>query len=434
MILETKNGQIQGIEENGYQRFAGIRYARAGRWEYPVLENAWDGIYDATAFGAACFQNRALKPETEDNFYYVEFRKNEFYEYSEDCFFLNIWKPKDCENAPIIFYIHGGAFQGGCGNEKHFDGEAYAKKGVIFITINYSLGVLGFCSLPELQERDGHTGNYGLYDQMMAFEWVRKNIADFGGDPDNITMMGQSAGAMSVQLHCVSPFVKKQIAKAIMTSGGGLPEKFGKYYTVEETFDFWKKVFAPLGDTLEDWTQTDLKTLFEATAKVAWTTENGLQYLMPVKDDCYIIYDANEIRTCKEQANIPYIMGSTKDDLIPVVLDEMAKEWCVLQSEEGMVPSYCFRFERNLPGDDKGAWHSSELWYTIGNLKNCWRPMTSWDEQISNKLVSYFSNFSKTGDPNGEGLPIWDTTRSEEDAILVVDDQTIAMRKTSLCK
>lgn len=429
IILETPLGKIRGLEtEEGIQRFAGVRYAFAGRWEYPRQAGAWEGIYEADEFGPACYQNRAFRPESDENFYYREFRKGESYRYSEDCFFLNIWKPAVCREAPVILYIHGGAFQGGCGNEKHFSGEAYARKGIIFITCNYRLGVLGFCSLPELAKRDGHTGNYGLYDQLTVLKWIHDNIRAFGGDPERITLMGQSAGAMSVQHHCLSPLSRGLLSSAVMTSGGGIPETFGNYYCMEETWEFWKKVMSSLGNSLGEWLAAPVQQLFEAAGKEAWQTENGIQYLMPVLDKMLIVCTPDEMRTQKQQARIPYLMGSTKDDMIENVLDEMAREWAVLQEKQGMVPSYCFRFDRNLPGDEKGAWHSSELWYTLGTLERCWRPMTDWDYKISDTLVSYISNFAKTGNPNGDGLPVWDAAKSGDGRILVVDDETMEMK------
>lgn len=429
IILETPLGKIRGLEtEEGIQRFAGVRYAFAGRWEYPRQAGAWKGIYEADEFGPACYQNRAFRPESDENFYYREFRKGESYRYSEDCFFLNIWKPAVCREAPVILYIHGGAFQGGCGNEKHFSGEAYARKGIIFVTCNYRLGVLGFCSLPELAKRDGHTGNYGLYDQLTVLKWIHDNIRAFGGDPERITLMGQSAGAMSVQHHCLSPLSRGLLSSAVMTSGGGIPETFGNYYCMEETWEFWKKVMSSLGNSLGEWLAAPVQQLFEAAGKEAWQTENGIQYLMPVLDKMLIVCTPDEMRTQKQQARIPYLMGSTKDDMIENVLDEMAREWAVLQEKQGMVPSYCFRFDRNLPGDEKGAWHSSELWYTLGTLERCWRPMTDWDYKISDTLVSYISNFAKTGNPNGDGLPVWEAAKSGDGRILVVDDETMEMK------
>ena len=210
-IVDTPCGQIMGSDcrLDGVTSFKGIRYATAGRWEYPVQVKKWDGVYDATQYGNCAYQARAFKNEAENpgkKFYYKEFREGIEYNYSEDCLFLNIWKPENAkkgDNLPILFYIHGGGFTGGCAHEKHFIDPVWAQKGIIVVSIHYRLGPLGFAVLPELKEEVGKTGNYGLYDQLCALNWVYDNIESFGGDPSAITIMGQSAGAMSVQQHCM---------------------------------------------------------------------------------------------------------------------------------------------------------------------------------------------------------------------------------------
>lgn len=429
IMLDTLCGKIKGVKsEEGIQQFRGIRYAHADRWEYPEEVKQWEGIYDATCFQAACVQTRTYRKETDDSFYYKEFRKDETYTYSEDCFYLNIWKPAECQDAPVIFYIHGGAFMGGCGNEKHFDGTKYAQRGIIFITCNYRLGPFGFCCLPELAEIDGHTGNYGLFDQLTAFQWIRHNIRQFGGDPECVTLMGQSAGAMSVMQLCSSPLAKDHISKAIMTSGGGVSDAFGTYLPAEEAYPFWKDVTGHLGKDLEEWKKADPKALLEVMFQEAGKYENAIQYFSPVVDGKIICHDAGSVMRDKVQAKIPYLTGSTKDDMAPEIIGRMAKEWAVLQSRQDMVPSYCFYFCRNLPGDAEGAWHSSELWYTIGALERCWRPMEEWDYRLSDTMISYFSNFAAFGDPNGENLPEWKPTADETDKVMCFGDTEIAMK------
>ena len=428
IIIKTSCGLLKGIQYTDQtQQFLGIQYATATRWAYPKEITTWDGIYDATAFRDSCIQRRTFYPESDDSFYYREFRKDELYTYSEDCQYLNIWKPVDCQNAPVILYLHGGAFQGGCGNEKPFEGSFYAKKGVIFITCNYRLGALGFCSLPELTERDGHSGNYGLYDQLTALQWVYHNIEQFGGNAENITLMGQSAGAISVQQLCAAPLAKKYISQAIMTSGGGVSDSFSKLINMENAYPFWKDVTKELGSTLDDWLNTPPQLLLDTMNKTAAKYDNALQYFMPVIDQELICYDQEALATQKVQASVPYIMGSTKDDLFADVLADMAKSWVIQQSSQNMKPSYCFYFGRDLPGDEKGAWHSSELWYTIGALSKCWRPWTDWDHTISKTLMSYFANFAKTGDPNGADLPELIPTKCSDDPILVINNSEIEM-------
>lgn len=229
-MVSTSRGPVRGCpgRVDGVAAYKGIRYAAAGRWEYPKLVKGWEGIYDATAYGSCAYQPRAFYNEAdvpEKAFYYNEFRKGERYTYSEDCLFLNVFTPADAkagDRLPVLVYIHGGGFTGGCGHEKHFDCPIWPAKGVIGVTINYRLGPLGFACLPELKQEAGCTGNYGLYDQLTALQWVKRNIAAFGADPDNITLMGQSAGAMSVQQHVLSPLTEGLFHKAVMSSGGGV--------------------------------------------------------------------------------------------------------------------------------------------------------------------------------------------------------------------
>ena len=162
---------------------------------------------------------------------------------------MNIFTPesaKEGDKLPVLFYIHGGGFTGGCGHEKHFDGPVWPTKGVIGVTINYRLGPLGFACLPQLKEEAGFTGNYGLYDQMTAMKWVKDNIAAFGGDPENITIMGQSAGAMSVQQHCLSPLTDGLFQKAVMSSGAGV-SKMLSAASPEKAYPFWQACMEKAG-------------------------------------------------------------------------------------------------------------------------------------------------------------------------------------------
>ena len=171
-IISTPCGDVRGCSGRvaGTVAYKGIRYATAGRWEYPKQVTSWDGIYDATAYGSCSYQPRAFYDEEKNEkkyFYYNEFRKGETYTYSEDCLFLNVFTPENVQpdaKLPVLVYIHGGGFTGGCGHEKHFDGPVWPTKGMIGVTINYRLGPMGFVCLPQLEEEAGHTGNYGLYD------------------------------------------------------------------------------------------------------------------------------------------------------------------------------------------------------------------------------------------------------------------------------
>ena len=410
-VVKTPCGQIQGCQGRyeGTAAYKGIRYATAGRWEYPKQLTAWDGIYDATKYGNCSYQPRTFYNEEENEkkyFYYNEFRKGESYSYSEDCLFLNIFTPdtaKEGDDLPVLIYIHGGGFSGGCGHEKHFDEPIWPTKGVIGVTLNYRLGPLGFLCLPELKDEAGKTGNYGLYDQLTAIKWIKDNIRAFGGDPDNITVMGQSAGAMSIQLHCLSPMAKGTFQKAVMCSGGGV-SRMMSYAPPEKTYGFWRAVMEKAGcEDLAAFRKLSPEALFSAWQSAKKEIKGGGAAAFPCVDGELVVGNGVDILRAKEHLSIPYMCGTTSDDFISPILFSLSKKWCRAQDE----PSYLWMFDRRLPGDDRGAWHSSDLWYWFGTLGNCWRPMEQKDYALSELMTDYLTNFAKTADPNGPGLPTW---------------------------
>lgn len=407
--IKTPCGVLQGGPGRvmGTAAYKGIRYATAGRWEYPKLVTHWEGVYDATRYGSCSYQPRAFYDEAANEkkaFYYNEFRKGEHYDYSEDCLFLNVFTPdgaKEGDRLPVLFYIHGGGFVGGCGHEKHFDGPVWPTKGIIGVTINYRLGPLGFLTLPELKQEAGFTGNYGLYDQMTAMQWVKDNIAAFGGNPENVTIMGQSAGAMSVQQHALSPLTEGLFRKAVMSSGGGVSRMMAPALP-EKGYDFWHAVMEQAGcQNLEQFRQLPVETLFDAWNETKKTMKGGGCF--PCLDGRFVVGSGVELLKEKKQKAIAYMAGSTSEDVMPPMIYQMAKDWCAAQE----VKSYAWFFDRRLPGDDAGAWHSSDLWYWFGTLDNCWRPMTAKDKQLSEQMTDYLTNFCKFGDPNGAGLTAW---------------------------
>ena len=434
-IVTTPCGEVRGCSGRvaGTAAYKGIRYATAGRWEYPVQVTGWEGIYDATAYGNCSYQPRAFYDEELNEkkyFYYNEFRKGEVYAYDEDCLFLNIWTPeeaKDGDNLPVIVYIHGGGFTGGCGHEKHFDGPVWPKENVIAVTINYRLGPMGFVTLPELKEEAGYTGNYGLYDQMTAISWVKDNIAAFGGDPKNVTIMGQSAGAMSVQQHCLSPLTKGLFQKAVLSSGGGV-SKLMTPASPEKFYDFWHAVMANCGcKTLAEFRAVSPDTLFAAWQQTKKEVKGGGQACSPCLDGRLVTGSGVDILAKDEQHRIPYMAGCNSQDLMPPMLYAMGKNWCKAQE----VPSYAWYFERQLPGDKHGAWHSADLWYWFGTLDNGWRPFEEKDRELSDLMVRYLCNFAKKGNPNGPGNPEWVTAG---DRSMIMGEKKAHMGKPSTLK
>lgn len=406
-VINTPCGKLQGVsgKNPGTAAYKGIRYATAGRWEYPVQVTSWEGVYDATSYGACSYQPRAFYNEEENLkkvFYYNEFRKGETYSYDEDCLFLNVFTPdtaKEGDKLPVLIYIHGGGFTGGCGHEKHFDEPVWPMHGVIGVTLNYRLGPMGFLTLPELKEEAGYTGNYGLFDQTTAIRWVKDNIAAFGGDPENMTIMGQSAGAMSVQQQSLSPMTKGLFQKAVMSSGAGV-SKMLSAAGPEKAYDFWHAVMKHAGcEDLAAFRAITPEQLFASWDAVKKEMKGGGCF--PCKDGRLIVGTGVELLKDSKQHMIPYMTGVTSEDMMPPILYDMAAKWVSAQP----VPSYLWFFDRQLPGDEAGAWHSSDLWYWFGTLDNCWRPFVEKDKELSEQMVTYLMNFVRSGNPGGGETP-----------------------------
>ena len=436
-IVSTPCGPVQGCAGRvpGTRAYKGIRYATAGRWEYPRQVTAWEGTYNATAYGHCSYQPRAFYNEEENLkkiFYYNEFRKGETYTYDEDCLFLNIFTPdnaKEGDKLPVLFYIHGGGFTGGCGHEKHFDGPVWPAKGVIGVTINYRLGPMGFVCLPQLKEEAGFTGNYGLYDQMTAMKWVRDNIASFGGDPENITIMGQSAGAMSVQQHIFSPMTEGLFHKAVMSSGGGVSKALAAA-PAEKAYPFWQAAMEKAGcKTLAEFRAISPEKLFSVWQETKKEVKGGGCF--PVIDGRFVVGTGSDLLAAGKQKDIPCMAGSTSHDLMPPILQSMARNWCAGMNK----PSYTWYFDRKLPGDNNGAWHSSDLWYWFGTLNNCWRPMEQKDSDLSEQMVSYLCNFAKSSNPNQGGvLPTWIASDKTQTRVLRLGEGDTRMGKPNMLK
>ena len=428
-IITTPCGQIKGYDcrISGVTAFKGIRYAIADRWEYPKQVTKWDGIYDAKNYGNCSYQPRSFYNEEENLkkiFYYNEFRRGENYTYSEDCLFLNVWTPDDAtpdSKHPVIVYIHGGGFTGGCGHEKHFHDPIWPTKGVVAVTINYRLGPMGFFCLPELKEKDGNTGNYGLYDQLTALKWVKDNISAFGGDPEQVTIMGQSAGAMSVQILCQTPLSDGLFNAAVMSSGCGMTNML--MGSVEKSGSFWQEFMHSLGcNNVDELRRIEPDKLFAHWQTAKKEIKGGMMATFPVCDGEMVSKDFSP-------KNIPYIVGSNSHDMAPPILASLARKW----GKKLGHTNYVYMFDRMLPGDDNGAWHSSDLWYWFGTLDNSWRPFEDQDYDLSDKMTTMLCNFAKNHTPNGENTPEWkDNSRGKK--VLCLGEGGIRMEKPSTIK
>ena len=231
-------GTVQGQILKDCEHYYGIPFAKAERWEDPVEVTSWEGMLDATEKGDCCYQPGIFGEPANPvrAFYGSEAKIKQTFTYSEDCLNLNIRTPSDAKNAPVLVYIHGGGYLTGRGSAAAFDGSNYCKKGVVTVTIQYRVNIFANAF------GDGHTGNYNLKDQVCALRWIKNNIAAFGGDPENVTIMGESAGAMSVQNLIYTPYAKGLFKGAIMLSGGGI---FTFAYGIQDTVnvtDFWVKI------------------------------------------------------------------------------------------------------------------------------------------------------------------------------------------------
>ena len=390
----------------------------------------WDGVYKADRYGDCCYQPRAFYDEEQmpkKIFYYNEFRKGETYRYSEDCLFLNVFTPVEAkagDNLPVLFYIHGGGFTGGCGHEKHFDEPVWPTKGVIGVTVNYRLGPLGFMCLPELVEEAGKCGNYGLYDQLCALEWVRENIAAFGGDKEKITIMGQSAGAMSVQQHCLSPLSQGLFRGAVMSSGGGVSGMM-KAPAPEKLFAFWQAAMKLAGcDTLEQFRALPADQLFALWQRAKKECKGGTMATSPCVDGALVAAQPSI-------HEIPYLAGATSHDMMPPILHSMSLKWCAQRAKD----SFVWHFDRRLPGDENGAWHSSDLWYWFGTHHNSWRPMEEKDDCLSEDMVRYLCNFVRSGNPNeGESVPVWESAQAAGKTVMRLGEGQTRMEKPSMLR
>lgn len=426
-IITTKQGAVQGtLSQDGKALiFRGVPYAQPPvgslRFARPQEHEPWEGPRDCTQFSPRCPQCDL----TAMDFYSKEFYDEMVPPEDEDCLYLNVWTPADAQpgsKLPVLFWIHGGAFMHGCGSEKEFDGEGMARKGVILVTVNYRVNVFGFFAHPDLEaETPEHvSGNYGILDQIFALQWVRENIAAFGGDPEKVTIAGQSAGCMSVQTIISSPLTKGMLRGAILQSGGGL-YAMKKCPTKEEITQTSQKLMEHLGvSTIEELRAVPAGQLRDAAYAVqgqdlSWRPHvDG--WLLPATTDA--LAEAGAIH------DIPYMIGSTGNDIGDgKLLQESGARWCENLLKLGRTPGWFYYFDRKLPGDSAGAFHSCELWYEFETMNRCWRPWEDCDWELSQTMSSYWANFVKTGDPNGPGLPEWKAYTGENTQPMVLAEQ-----------
>ena len=451
-VVPTEAGLVSGVKTGHIIAYKGIPFAAPPigdlRWKAPQPAKHWDGVRKCIAFSASPMQSKPVPFMV----YTSEFLIPES-PISEDCLYLNVWtgaKTKT-DKRPVFVWIYGGGFTSGGSACPIYDGDAIAKKGVVFVSINYRVGVFGFLAHPELtKEANGKaSGNYGLLDQVAALKWVKRNIAAFGGDPNNVTIGGQSAGSMSVNCLVASPLTKGLFNRAIAESGSMVVKN---PLLTSNTLEAAEAQGTKLAE------KSGVKTLTEMRAMAAQEVLKKFQgRFAPIVDGYVLPESVSEIFAANKQNHVALITGwnddefggptKSKDDFkkwaetqygsdaeiflkyFPAETDEQAREsqtklsrdqifamagfkWAALQSKYGNSPVYVYNFDRKVPaeGDMKkyGAFHTAEVPYMLDNLKflnN--RPFEPADRELAKTMSDYWVNFIKTGNPNGVGLPDW---------------------------
>lgn len=436
-ILTIEGGQIQGVlaDLEGIYVYRGIPYAAPPigelRWKEPQPVVPWEGVRLCDKFGHPGYQSVHYPGG-----YTTEWGYGDEAPYSEDCLYLNVWTPAPGQagrKLPVALWIHGGGYREGWGSEPEFDAQEWAARGVILVSINYRLGVFGFLTHPALSAESPHgvSGNYGILDQIEALKWIKKNISQFGGDPGNVMIFGQSAGAGSVKTLCASPLTKGLFNKAVIMSGGGItrpsadPDPYhGRAASPRARA---MSIFRPItfaeaqGESKEvlDWAGlTDLARMRAASTEMLYSVGNIHMAAtgeftrivsFPVVDGYVSTETFDQAALGGSLPNIPYMIGFTLNDM-----GDMAAgiaDFCLTRQEQGG-KAYAYQFARPLPGDGrenvlKGAFHSSDLWYVFKSLKHCWRPWVRGDWDLSDKMIGAWTNFAKYGDPNGPEAGEW---------------------------
>lgn len=401
--IDTSYGRIKGIHNNRCNKYLGVRYARAGRFEYSTLVDSVEGVYDATCMGNACPQSREWFEHLDNPerlFYHNEFRKGIKFNYDEDCLNLNIYAPLTPGPHPVIIFVHGGGFNSGANSEGAFDGTSLAEEGIVTVCINYRVGILGYLTHEDIKKEYGRDGNFGMDDILQAIRWVRKHISSFGGDRENITLMGQSAGAISIQYLVINKGNSGLFRRAIMISGAGLFPSFSLPRKAEGNHEYWLELMKKLDcNTLEDLRKIGIKELFEAVEVMKGERKDTVYHTMPVVDGAIIPDEIGKL--IKKPLKIDYMIGYTNNDMYAPILAHIGN---VFARNNG---GYRYFFDIDAPGDDNKAFHSSDLRYVFGTLDSSWRNYSERDYEVSREMTGYIASFASTGNPNRDSLPSW---------------------------
>jgi para-nitrobenzyl esterase len=473
---QVTGGRVSGVVTNSIAAFKGIPFAAPPvgdlRWAAPRPVKEWSGVKAASSFAPGCIQDTALAklfgaPDA----------------ISEDCLYLNVWTPAATatERLPVMVWIYGGSFTSGMTSIPAYDGTPLAEKGVVVVSVSYRVGVFGFLAHPELSKESGKgSGNFGLQDQIAGLRWVKDNIARFGGDPNRVTIFGESAGGMSVSMLAASPAARGLFHRAISQSGGHFgPARIGTIAgatspPLQEAERIGQLFFKRLG-------AADLASARALPgARIQAAAGPGLQgALWPVFDDDVLPGDQYELYQARRFNDTPVLIGSNSDEGItfaagtttpaaleatirlgyggrpeilaayPHMTDAEATQsmrnllrdttfgwptwaWALLQSKHGANKAYVYYFDHRTPLSPNGAGHAAEIPYVFRTLGKFTGPAAlvgpprPVDHAMSDLMSSYWVNFAKTGDPNGPGLPPWPAFTESAQTMMHFDAQSSA--------
>lgn len=461
--VKIDTGTIEGKASGPVRSFLGIPYAAPPvgelRWKPPAPPAKWSGVRAATEFGSRCMQG----PIYSD----MVFRDPGI---SEDCLSLNVWTPAKNAKAklPVMVWVYGGGFMAGASSEPRQDGGMLAREGVVVVSMNYRLGIFGFFALPELAAESDKkaAGNYGLLDQVAALEWVHRNIVSFGGDPANVTIFGESAGSFSVSALMASPVAKGLFHKAIGESGGAFSSNALPFepLAVRSPRDSQFAASSLGTQTLNELRAMPAQKILDASLK----KDDGQAppRFAPDVDGYFLPESVPAIFAQGKQSHVPLLAGWNHDEgsfeavqgqspletlkatatkefgekadeflrLYPASNDAQARRslqdfagdrfiawstWRWLEAQTtGGIPAYRYRFDLGFPHapekPDPGAYHSAEIEYVFGMLDSkAGVPWRAEDRALSDQMQKYWTNFARSGNPNGPGLPQWPAYRSD---------------------
>lgn len=460
--VTVENGVVQGIPaaDPRITAFLGVPFAAPPvgdlRWRAPRPAKDWDGVLEAYRFAPISMQR--IPGLDESDIYTREWNVDPQIPMSEDCLYLNVWTPakRADEKLPVFVWYFGGGLQVGNPSEMEFNGERIARRGIVVVTVNYRVNVFGFLAHPEITaENPDFPANFGNLDQKFGTEWVKRNIAAFGGDPDNITIGGQSAGGGSVLTQVTSPMNEGLFQKAIVQSG----ILYGAYV------DFFSKWSRDLTSAEKEGVKffefLGVKTLAQARQLSAeYIRDKSLEYDMmwgTVADGNYVVGNAIELLLRNKRHMVPLLMGNTSDEFLTVPpadsvenFEKLARDkfgdradefLAICRSDsleqtiknatfspielairtlfnrtaevDGAPDNYYYLFDAEIPGyDNPGTFHSVDLWFFFETLAVCWRPFTGKHYDLARRMCNYWANFIKSGDPNGNDadgsrMPEW---------------------------